>query len=488
MKNNALLSPFCIPEGCSFVAGIVPYTKALATSHYAQRGYDIVRLRLGLEGGSVHRLQTIGDVYGLSRERVRQIEWRIYRKLKAAILDGKFPHGLPVQSAIKVEARTLQTAIMTQGAVVAEANAIELIGGQSGLADQAIDHGVARLIMHLFGYEALAGKIAGADVHACWIRAGQFDRKAAFQVIKHTMAILRDSPTMMPTRDIQAAVRQRTQEEISDNVFDMTIKMCRAIEKVGEDGYQFKFSELPSLADKAYRVLLERGEGLYLQEIVQAINDLLALADSPPDAMPRSLASQLVHDDRFVPIGRSGKWVLAEWDHIYHGTIVELMCEFFQLSGKSATLKEVFEYVSANRPDASIHSVDLYLTSRKEFIRTDKGVFELAQWGKSPCSTARRPRTQTKLTLRSRIQAAITEHLSQQPQQTQLVSKLGEYVMTTLGCPRPTFYAYLATHPLVKKKETGQGLACYLTSEVPKCAAADTVALAQAQPIQRVDA
>jgi RNA polymerase primary sigma factor len=41
-----------------------------------------MRLRYGLDAYEPHSLQAIGDVLGLSRERVRQIETQVFAKLR----------------------------------------------------------------------------------------------------------------------------------------------------------------------------------------------------------------------------------------------------------------------------------------------------------------------------------------------------------------------------------------------------------------------
>ena len=42
----------------------------------------ILRLRYGLESERPHTLQEIGDVLGLSRERIRQLEKQAFEKLR----------------------------------------------------------------------------------------------------------------------------------------------------------------------------------------------------------------------------------------------------------------------------------------------------------------------------------------------------------------------------------------------------------------------
>ncbi len=50
--------------------------------HLTSRERDIIRLRFGLQDGRSHTLAEIGDLYSLSRERVRQIQAKAMRKLR----------------------------------------------------------------------------------------------------------------------------------------------------------------------------------------------------------------------------------------------------------------------------------------------------------------------------------------------------------------------------------------------------------------------
>ena len=50
--------------------------------HLTEREALIVRLRYGLDAHEPHSLQDIGDLLGISRERVRQLEKQAFAKLR----------------------------------------------------------------------------------------------------------------------------------------------------------------------------------------------------------------------------------------------------------------------------------------------------------------------------------------------------------------------------------------------------------------------
>lgn len=46
----------------------------------------IIRLRFGFEDGEQKSLSEVGEIFGLSRERVRQLEIRAFHKLKKCLV------------------------------------------------------------------------------------------------------------------------------------------------------------------------------------------------------------------------------------------------------------------------------------------------------------------------------------------------------------------------------------------------------------------
>jgi RNA polymerase primary sigma factor len=48
----------------------------------SRRERDVLKLRFGWENGNAHTLEEVSDLFGITRERVRQIETRAFAKLR----------------------------------------------------------------------------------------------------------------------------------------------------------------------------------------------------------------------------------------------------------------------------------------------------------------------------------------------------------------------------------------------------------------------
>lgn len=94
----------------------------------------------------------------------------------------------------------------------------------------------------------------------------------------------------------------------------MLLKLCVEIEKLDneEDTYQVKFECLPSAAERAFRVLQEKGEPLHFSEIAKIINLAELSLGKGKRITVTNLKNQLITDNRFKPIGRSGIWSLSD--------------------------------------------------------------------------------------------------------------------------------------------------------------------------------
>jgi len=64
--------------------------RATLESVLSEREMHIIRMRYGMEDGELHTLEEVGQVYGCTRERIRQIECRTIRRLRDSTLKDMF--------------------------------------------------------------------------------------------------------------------------------------------------------------------------------------------------------------------------------------------------------------------------------------------------------------------------------------------------------------------------------------------------------------
>jgi|TARA_B110000977_G_scaffold155488_1_gene197777 RNA polymerase primary sigma factor len=68
------------------------------------RERDVLRLRYGLDDGRVKTLEEIGNVFSVTRERIRQIEAKALRKLRQPSRNGVLREYLPSDHEAQVDA------------------------------------------------------------------------------------------------------------------------------------------------------------------------------------------------------------------------------------------------------------------------------------------------------------------------------------------------------------------------------------------------
>lgn len=437
-----------------------------------ERGYPILKHRYGLEGAPTYTLDEIGNFYGISRERARQLEKRAKDRLGAA-LTGKDDLGeVSVPEPFREEAQELLRELSSLGALAHDSAIRGLIISRYGPAAAQCD-GNLTLLLEVLGLKPIPPDYVGLPAGGARVwtsEGGASDFKKLKPITSFLRRYLREQVRSVSEFELTVELNRTLRSPAQGPDVRLALKICPDVEPVGEDEYRIRFNELASLASKAGRLLAEAGQPLHYKDLAREISRLALAERLPRLRQTAALRAQLSASPDFKAVGRSGKWALASWEHVRVESIAELMQDALAAHGRSLSLEEVFDHVRQGRPDVRKATIQALVSMREDlFQRDSRGRVRLVAWGGFPRPTGRR-RSDARPNRSPRglkMEELILEYLAQAPRNEALVREVRDYVVEETGAKHPTFYRVLSELPEVRKKETADGLVCYLRQSEP---------------------
>jgi hypothetical protein len=352
-----------------------------------KRDLDIIKKRFGLNNENVYSLEEIGIYYDITRERVRQVEFKIISRLSELLCSSSESKKFKIQERIIQEYTQARESLLAHGYILAEEEITSFFQTRYRIDEKSDSFTSLNFLMELLGYCSIFAKNNRyrGSIKSAWCLKEQFNKAHIEKVFGYVNTLL-DKPDRFKFFDIVVSINKTKGHRLDKDFIRMLLQLCVEIEKVEneEDTYQVKFEYLPSAAEKAFRVLQEKGSPLHFSEIAKIINHAELNLGKGKRITVTNLKNQLITDNRFKPIGRSGIWSLADWENVATKPITQIMEDSFHESGKPLSAKEVYQYVIAKRPDASFRSVSVYLSNTDVFVRVDKNQYALVVWGLKP--------------------------------------------------------------------------------------------------------
>jgi DNA-directed RNA polymerase delta subunit len=352
-----------------------------------ERELDIIKKRFGLNNENVYSLEEIGIYYDITRERVRQVEFKIISKLADLMYGYSEIKNFKLQENIVQEYKQVKHSLLDLDYILTEEEVKKIFQNKYGIGEESESFSSLNFLMELLGYCQITAKINGyrGSTRSAWCLKERFNKNHIEKVFGYFNTLL-EKPERFKFFDIVISINKTKGHRLEKEFIRMLLKLCIEIEKVGkeEDTYQVKFESLPSAAEKAFRVLQEHGSPLHFSEIAKIINYAELNLGKGRRITVNNLRNQLIADSRFNPVGRSGNWSLSEWNNVATKPITQIMEDSFHECGKPLSVKEVYQYVIARRPDASFKSVSIYLSNTDVFVRVDKNQYALVVWGVKP--------------------------------------------------------------------------------------------------------
>jgi DNA-binding phage protein len=330
------------------------FVQDILSSIEREREREIVARRFGLFDRK-ETLEQIGELLGITRERVRQLEKSVVARLKHAAEHGELPHIKDVENIFLDQ-------LHQNGEAARVSGLSNLVTAENTRTDQSRIAFLASLCPSLVVVEDNDHYHYAVGVEA--IR----NEKA----MKATVAKLVETIKKIGEPSDIAAVAKAT--GITD------VAQAQALAGVSKDlatlNGRWGLIKWPmvnpkNIRDKIYVILKEHGKHMHFNEIAEAIKDS---EFKRKDVTTQAIHNELIKDKRFVLIGR-GIYALKEWGYA-KGTVADIISEVLREAGEPLHRDEIVKRVLRSR-FVKETTILLNLQGKSQFKRVAKATYTL---------------------------------------------------------------------------------------------------------------
>lgn len=316
---------------------------------------EVLERRFGLRGKEAETLDAIGRSFGVTRERVRQIE-----------ADGL---------------RHLSTRTQAAGVLQPFFGSLGEHFGHHGYVfeENKLLNSIAepRFHNHVFFLltvgEPFSCRDEGEEWHTRWFTKEEM-LKSAEAVVARTAEDLATVKKPVPAADLFKTLKARSREILGTVPGPDTLESYLAISKViKQNPYgEFGLVSWPTIRprgvrDRAYAVLARASKPMHFREVAWAISKS---GWSAKKAHPQTVHNELIKDPRFVLVGR-GLYALAERG-FKPGTVSDVIVAVLKSAGGPLHRDEIVKRVLESR-FVKPNTVLLNLQNKELFKRTPHG-------------------------------------------------------------------------------------------------------------------
>lgn len=319
-----------------------------------EREREIIARRFGLYDRK-ETLEQIGELLGITRERVRQLEKAIMIRLKIAAEDN-LPHITNVEKHFIRHLHDL-------GRVAKVQDLAERVG-----------NGDDRNKAHVAFLAEIAPRLSVVDEndhyhHAVGIKEHHDDA----QIKKHVDTIvgtIKKHGEPLSIEDLHAQVNHdhpthvRALASISKNLASLKDRWGLT---------KWPTVNPKNIRDKIFVILQENGKPLHFSDIAASIK---ASDFRRKDVTTQAIHNELIKDSRFVLIGR-GIYALKDWG-FSKGTVADIITDILSKEGAPLHRDEIVKRVLKHR-QVKETTILLNLQGKQRFKRVAKATYALAQ-------------------------------------------------------------------------------------------------------------
>ena len=321
-----------------------------------EREREIVARRFGLFDRK-ETLEQIGEMLGITRERVRQLEKSVVTKLRTASEQGTLPH------IAEFQAQVLE--ILNDSGEVSRVSQLT-----AKLTDEANREEQARVAFLSQLSPELAVVQEDDNYYYSVSIKSEYDEKALKAKVASLIESIKKIGEPKSIEDIAKAASIADSKQAA--ALASTSKALATLN--GRWGLvKWPMVNPKNIRDKIYVILKENGKQMHFNEISAAIKD----SDfKRKDVTTQAIHNELIKDKRFVLIGR-GIYALKEWGY-EKGTVADVIADVLRDAGEPLHRDEIVKRVLQSR-FVKETTILLNLQGKPQFKRVAKATYTLAE-------------------------------------------------------------------------------------------------------------
>lgn len=320
-----------------------------------EREREIVSRRFGLFDRK-ETLEQIGELLGITRERVRQLEKSVVTRLKQAAEQGELPHIPEIEEI-------LITKLQANGGVMRLTGLAKALTKEGSKIDQSQVSFLAQLSPRLV--------VINDDdhFHHAAAVATLHDEKTLKSLVEKLIKTVKEIGEPKPIEHIAETAGIKSSAHAA-----ALASTSKHLATLNDHWGLMKWPIVnpKNIRDKIYVILKQNGKHMHFNEIAGAIKD----SDfKRKDVTTQAIHNELIKDKRFVLIGR-GIYALREWGY-QKGTVADIISEVLRKAEEPLHRDEIVKRVLKSRYVKET-TILLNLQSKPQFKRVAKATYNLA--------------------------------------------------------------------------------------------------------------
>jgi hypothetical protein len=329
-----------------------------------EREREIIARRFGLFERK-ETLEQIGELLGITRERVRQLEKTVLTRLKVAAEQGSLPNIPEVQEQF--------VAALNQNGKVAR---VSELANRLSLENNRIEQARVAFLAQLCPALTV---IDEDDNHYLAVGiTNSRDQKSMRATIAKLVAATKELGS--PATIDKIAEKAGVSDVEEAKALASTSKQLATLNGVW-GLVKWPMVNPKNIRDKIYVILKEHGKHMHFNEISEAIKQS---SFKRKDVTTQAIHNELIKDKRFVLVGR-GIYALKEWGY-EKGTVADIIADILRREGGALHRDEIVKRVLQSRYVKET-TILLNLQGKPQFKRVAKATYALDESQDKPGAT-----------------------------------------------------------------------------------------------------